>query len=315
MDLGDPEPSREATPCRPLQAPPSLVRLGRRLSRWVPSARPPPPTIALCGGSPRRCPFAGREPEGWGRGVQGTQSASSVAPGHGRGSVLVEFGGHSPRPVPAPTSSRGPSGTSPRWDHWVHNDRLLASAARGRVRWAFCVVGEAPGPRARASFCTDAWPSAHLCSLLGRHLATGRPCCRRQSESSWVTAALAACGPQTRRAPCPPGPAWTPPLAPGGRPLSAAGAAVAASGPRWWPVTAAAGVTATEQLAGLCRSVAASDRTRSDEDSGSSQSGAGGGPAPPPDPVGAGPPPGSGRWDRRPPLAGRPGPQPPGPRD
>lgn len=189
-------------------------------------------------------------------------------------------------------------------------------AARGRVRWAFCVVGEAPGPRAWASFCTDAWPSAHLCPLLGRHLATGRPCCRRQSESSWVTAAPAACGPQTRRAPCPPGPAWTPPLAPAGRPLSAAGAAVgAASAPRWWPVTAAAGVTATEQLAGLCRSVAASDRTRSDEDSGSSQSGAGGGPAPPPDPVGAGPPPGSGRWDRRPPLAGRPGPQPPGPRD
>lgn len=144
MDLGDPEPSREATPCRPLQAPPSLVRLGRRLSRWVPSARLPPPTIALCGGSPRRCPFAGREPEGLGRGVQATQSASSIAPGHGRGSVLVEFGGHSPRPVPAPTSSRGTSGTSPRWDHWVHNDRLLASGRQGESPLGFLCGGQSP---------------------------------------------------------------------------------------------------------------------------------------------------------------------------
>lgn len=75
-----------------------------------------------------------------------------------------------------------------------------------------------------------------------------------------------------------------------------------ASVPCWSPVTAAVGVTAREQLAAVCGSAAASDRTRGEEDSGSSQSGAWDGPTPPPDPADSGPQPGSGREDRRPAL-------------
>lgn len=177
----------------------------------------PPPTAGLCGRGPMGAPSQAESQRAGGSSIRATRCRRvplCVRAG-GSGAVLVAFGGRPPRRVPAPTSSRGLSGTSPRWGHWVPNDRPSASGRRGRVHGAFCAASEAPRPRAWASFYTDSWTSTHLRSLLGRrpsHRLSPLPDlspAEGRARSSWVMMAMAVCGPRACRAPCPPGPART----------------------------------------------------------------------------------------------------------